>query len=330
MPSWLDYDDEGESQGESGGPTEGGRAFTGSAAAPSRLGDGDRKAARSGSDDLDKKPSWLENELPSWLEDDHRGRPTDERCIYKKSGAGTDTSREPVITINDDSDDDSVNDDGTLSSDEQYREEYYDSDSEKEEVQETDDEEDEGEKKCDKEFDISPAHVAAMELVDLLNTRGVPLSCYEDIRKWCTKHFTLGVLDENNIATGEDGPPKLPSHRETMAFLVKRYNLEDYMPVKMAVYLPGCGKRKVVVCHGVEVAIESMVKDPHLMRPENLLIDLDAPFSIPKEPESDGYYEDVNSGSVYRFASKYLLESSQNFIGKTGRFKAPQLPGGGS
>jgi len=122
MPSWLDYDDEVESQGESGGPTEGGRAFTGSAAAPSRLGDGDRKAARSGSDDLDKKPSWLENELPSWLEDDHRGRPTDERCIYKK----------------------------------------------------------------------------AMELVDLLNTRGVPLSCYEDIRKWCTKHFTLGVLDENN------------------------------------------------------------------------------------------------------------------------------------
>lgn len=149
---------------------------------------------------------------------------------------------------------------------------------------------------------------AAVRLFDILRRKKAPLDSYDEIMSW-------HLRDKGTIFPGET-PGQSGSfigRKALMAFLKKRYNMEDKFPFMTTTVLPHSHARVDVVCFLASACVESLLTDPRLTDDDLSFYD-NNPLADP--PENVDYIGDLNTG--YAFVSghrKYKTNPKQVPIG---------------
>jgi len=143
---------------------------------------------------------------------------------------------------------------------------------------------------------LPPECRAGIELMDLLNEYGAPLTLYDQLMKW---HMAY------------DGLNKTVTREELSRKLRRRYNMEATAPYEVKCTLPCSGVTLKVPCHDAGAMLSDLLTDPRITDSDYLFHN-DDPLAPP--PDEWLVLEDVNSGLAYRETqSAYSGQSGDRF-----------------
>ena len=123
--------------------------------------------------------------------------------------------------------------------------------------------------------------ISSLQLLAIMQRSNVPLRIYPEICQWAENTF---------------GGKHLPSRSKILRDLAPRYHLDGLFPKEVSILLPYRKRQETVVVHDLEAVISSLLLDPSLMQPGNLLIDLLNPTA---HPLPSNVCNDIDTGSVY-------------------------------
>ena len=104
--------------------------------------------------------------------------------------------------------------------------------------------------------------IAAAELLSISHRCSASLGLFDDVREWARKHFGANI----------------PSRVSSLDSFFTRYNLHGLKPQEHPVFLPAAKKSINVVVNDIESCIYSLLTNPALMQPQNLLFDAQNPL----------------------------------------------------
>lgn len=99
--------------------------------------------------------------------------------------------------------------------------------------------------------------IAAADLLSITQRCSASLGLFDDVREWARKHFGANI----------------PSRASSLESFFTRYNLHGLKPQEHPVFLPAAKKTINVVVNDIESCIYSLLTNPALMQPQNLLFD---------------------------------------------------------
>ena len=138
---------------------------------------------------------------------------------------------------------------------------------------------------------LTPEFRAAIELMDILDKEGAPISAYEKIMEW---HVKNSVCPTCEVTTQEKVTVKSLLKR-----LRERYNMEDLMAYKVRTYLPHAGVNLDVPCHDFGAMVRDLLSDPRISNDDYLFFNNDP--TAPPPPDHEWHdLEDINTGMSYR------------------------------
>ena len=133
--------------------------------------------------------------------------------------------------------------------------------------------------------------VAKIDLYEILRTSGAPKYLFEKIQKWAK---------DNAVALQSS----MPSKRNTFLKIInsKMYGKEliDRMKPKVEDVVLRHGARIPVVYFSFRAALTSLLMNPQLMKDENLLLNINDPFTLLEQDEESEVLGDLNTGWWYR------------------------------
>ena len=129
--------------------------------------------------------------------------------------------------------------------------------------------------------------VAKIDLYEILRTSGAPKYLFEKIQKWAK---------DNAVALQSS----MPSKRNTFLKIInsKMYGKEliDRMKPKVEDVVLRHGARIPVVYFSFRAALTSLLMNPQLMKDENLLLNINDPFTLLEQDEESEVLGDLNTG----------------------------------
>lgn len=143
-------------------------------------------------------------------------------------------------------------------------------------------------------------YYASVELLELLRKAKAPIYLFDEIIGWTQKatfHYDI-KFDHKFDLTRE----------KIVDAIQNRFDLKGLAPKTETIYLPGAKLSTNLVYHDFTQCVYSILTDPELMKPENLLL---GPNGELQYDPSDMYgcLNDVNTGSCFRSAhQKYVLD----------------------
>jgi hypothetical protein len=141
-----------------------------------------------------------------------------------------------------------------------------------------------------------------IKLLDILKKAKVPLYLYDNIIDW-----TKNAVNEHNIDFGLN---EMISRHKTIQHLKLKFDVQHLEPTTQSITLPGSGCKIELVTHSFQSSLYSLLNDENLMKPDNLLIDPNNPFSAP----SSSYCGDINTGSAFMAARKQYIHHSNELL----------------
>ena len=105
----------------------------------------------------------------------------------------------------------------------------------------------------------------AAELLGLLQKSDAPLQLYDGIVDWAKSSF--GGIAE-----------KIPYRRSALKSFCNRYNLQNFYPKEVPIYLPSADRTVTIVVNDLSACFYALLTNPMLMRKENLLFNTDNPL----------------------------------------------------
>ena len=142
----------------------------------------------------------------------------------------------------------------------------------------------------------------AVKLLDILKRAKAPLYLYDNIIDWAKN-----AVNQHNIDFGLN---HMISRNKTIQHLKFKYDLKPIEPKTELINLPGSQSQIELVTHSFKSSLYSLLNDENLMRPENLLINPDNPFSAPMST----YCGDINTGSAFMAARKEYITHSNELL----------------
>ena len=143
------------------------------------------------------------------------------------------------------------------------------------------------EKGIDLEKD-DPQFACQVDLLRILERKGVPLGCYDDIMKWS---FRSAVTHGYKF----DKEPQF--RKKIVKDLLNNTDLKGMIPEVIEFELPNSKQKVTITTHNVRHAIYSLLNDPDLMKEENLIF-RENPFEEPIF-SNVSEYKDINDGKAY-------------------------------
>ena len=145
-----------------------------------------------------------------------------------------------------------------------------------------------------------------VSLLRLCNNMDAPLWAFEQIMEWA----------HDALSTGYKFIPQQSQYESQIKKLGKWLNMEHIRPIEQKIELPSKheGKHEInVTTFQFKNQVHSLLSDPILNRPENLVINKENPFSKYEPP--DGLLGECLSGSWYRNAWAHMeSENLGNFL----------------
>ena len=136
---------------------------------------------------------------------------------------------------------------------------------------------------------LDPNLVAAIELLDIMNQKGIAIKLYRVLMDWHFRH--LNVQKKVTV-------PKL------LKKLRKRYNMEDTLPHQVQVVLPSSGAKVKIPCHNWLAMTRDLLTDPRITDDDYLFFEGN-PIQGP--PEDFSVVGDLNTGLAYRSTYDQLI-----------------------
>ena len=137
---------------------------------------------------------------------------------------------------------------------------------------------------------FSPAMVAAIELMDLMNKKGGSVALYDEIFKWHLDHRSV-----------YESIPSDQLHKK----LVERNNLGPTLPFEKTVVLPHSKETLHIPCHDAKAMHIDLLTDPR-WTDHDFLFHNDDPYADP--PEEFTKVGDVNTGLAHRKTWEALIQ----------------------
>ena len=94
---------------------------------------------------------------------------------------------------------------------------------------------------------LPPELTAAIELINILNEEGAPISAYDKVMEWHMSNLKW---------------QKKVTREALMKKLRKRYNMEDIPPKMIKTTLPACGTKLSIPCYDFKAVLRDMLTDP--------------------------------------------------------------------
>jgi hypothetical protein len=142
---------------------------------------------------------------------------------------------------------------------------------------------------------------AKVELLKILNTAKAPLYLFDHIITWAKNSVNQYDVDfglENNT-----------SRHKFVRELKQMYKLDKIEPSIQTVQLRGSGNTIELVSHSFKHSFYSLLKDSHLMEPQNLLFDEESIFDMNHVTPQQTIYNDIHTGTVYQMAKNCTLKN---------------------
>ena len=143
---------------------------------------------------------------------------------------------------------------------------------------------------------------ANIELFDLLAKCRAPKYLFDEIQQWTEKNSS--VISNSQVSTREQLVKSLESK-------IHGEYAKDMRP-RVQVIALSSGRKTGITTFSFRMGLMSKLNDPNLMKPENLLLDCDDPYSMPII--SDSYYGEVNTGHWYRNAHRRLCRNPRKDV----------------
>ena len=139
---------------------------------------------------------------------------------------------------------------------------------------------------------LPPEVEAGVELMQILNKEGAPLTAYDKIMEWHTAN-----LDTGHLKVTKD---------KLMSRLRKRYNMEDTQPYPVRTVLPHSKVVLDVPCHDAGAMLRDLLTDPRI-KEEDYLFFNDDPTCPPPPDHEWNELRDINTGLAHRETYKQLI-----------------------
>jgi hypothetical protein len=149
-----------------------------------------------------------------------------------------------------------------------------------------------------------PMFKPGVELMRILNQCNCPIYVFDEIMRWsikCNMEYQVQFNDSNMITRS-----KLIDH------CMFQYDLIGLRKQVKEVQLPGSKMNVSIVCHDFKQCLYSILNDESLVKPSNLLFDINNPFQIPDQRHM--VIGDINTGSVYRKAFSYYVNEPNGVL----------------
>ena len=134
---------------------------------------------------------------------------------------------------------------------------------------------------------------ANLQLFDILERCNAPLYVFDEIQKWSYTNVTT---------LSQSRPSRRDQFVKRMEEKVYGKYAEDMQP-KVDVVRLSSGRMSAITTFSFKMGLISKLTDPDLMKPSNLLLNLDNPFAVPDPTET---YGEANTGTWNRFAHQTL------------------------
>ena len=154
---------------------------------------------------------------------------------------------------------------------------------------------------------MSAEEKSDLELLKIL--KGQPLHLWKQIREW---RFKSHYRYKHNMNSDDS------YHRKERATVIEeigqKYGCNGLAPKIKRVFLPKLEMEVDLVCFSFMEQMVSLLTNPEAILAENLLFDPENPFKKPVEGGDDGYYADINTGSVYCNAWEERCRFENDFL----------------
>ena len=137
---------------------------------------------------------------------------------------------------------------------------------------------------------LPPELTAAIELINILNEEGAPISAYDKVMEWHMSNLKW---------------QKKVTREALMKKLRKRYNMEDIPPKMIKTTLPACGTKLSIPCYDFKAVLRDMLTDPRI-KDDYYLFFNDDPLAAP--PTEWKELRDINDGLAYRMTYDKLIK----------------------
>jgi len=135
----------------------------------------------------------------------------------------------------------------------------------------------------------SPNFLAHLDLLTMLDRKGVPLGLYDEIVSW------VGRCSSQHQYKFDESPIK---REKLLDELFTRFDMHGLKPKEKTILLPGTRATVKLVLHDVHQAVYSLLNDSNLMQDDNLLFEGETPYSPP--PQDKTVIGDINTGDRFR------------------------------
>ena len=135
----------------------------------------------------------------------------------------------------------------------------------------------------------SPSMMSQMDLLVLLQRAKAPLGLYDELIAWMNRsrdHYRY-KFDQTTL-----------SQSQLLNHLYTRFDMHGLKPYIKRLYLPGAKVEVDLVVHDFLQGLYSLLNNPILMHPDNLLLDPEDPYGPP--PEDKSIVGDIHTGDRYR------------------------------
>jgi hypothetical protein len=153
-----------------------------------------------------------------------------------------------------------------------------------------------GKKHMDYEANTGKMNAETLSDVHLLHIlEGSDINLFQKVRQWRydSDHHYDSKVDQQDKEYAAKKKQRVIDH------IGDTYGMcEDLSPQVLKVMLPWTKVEVELVRFPFGDILVSLLTDPVGMRPENLLVDMNDPFKIPKYGGEDGYLDDIDTGQV--------------------------------
>ena len=153
-------------------------------------------------------------------------------------------------------------------------------------------------------FSESPSGINSSDISMLYSVKDKPLYLFDDMQKrqaedrYRIKRDMIERYQIVNVQEQDREMPKAHSRRAVLKAITKLYGMEGVKTRTRLVTLPHTKAKFKVVTFSFAQQILSLLTDPLLMQPDNLLLPPDQPFGPPPGMEQE-FIDDIDSGKVF-------------------------------
>ncbi len=134
--------------------------------------------------------------------------------------------------------------------------------------------------------------VAMLDLQRILKPIAAPLYIFDELTKWCQRHTGAFGENQERVTTRETFIKSLPDR-----VYGDSLTIHNLMKPQTSAILLHSGDNIDISKFSLRGNLFSLLGNEEIMNPENLLLDVHDPFSI---PEDTGIIDDINTGWWYR------------------------------